>query len=293
MLKYDNGIAYFDNKAKGGTFEAHVKVHAIERMSKRNAAKLMKLMHECAGDAEWTAFYEDAIAIADARTREAYEKASAKRKEPAMKRAKFYIMRKDKKNNNEVLPMDGYEFEAHTGAKFYVHRAYESKGWTITDPETGMNLGVFGATRAEVMKNAMTPKGREGKTVYDMVKDHRAKGKFAEHEEEFAKLTGKKEKPMNKTAKKTEPKKKERTTKKTAKKTTRKPAPKHEPKAVPAELRFRPIESPWKDVVITQKRPDACIWVSGKTGQCADELKALGYRYSRKRRAWWLKPEVA
>lgn len=130
MLTYANGIAVFDNKP--GTFEAELKLAAIERMPKRNALKLMKLMRECASADEWAALYEDAIAVAGERTREAYEKASGKRKEPAMKRAKFYIMGVDK-----PTPMDGYEFEANTGDKFYVHRKPRGQGMDYHRPCNG------------------------------------------------------------------------------------------------------------------------------------------------------------
>lgn len=69
---------------------------------------------------------------------------------------------------------------------------------------------------------------------------------------------------------------------------------KHERKAVPAELRFGAIESPWDGVRVYQKKGEgACVWVEGKTAQCAAELKALGFKWSRKRRAWWRKPDAA
>ena len=44
-----------------------------------------------------------------------------------------------------------------------------------------------------------------------------------------------------------------------------------------------------RDVSITQKREGCCIWASGDTEPCKEQLKELGFRWSPKRRAWYLK----
>lgn len=45
-------------------------------------------------------------------------------------------------------------------------------------------------------------------------------------------------------------------------------------------------------VAVTQKREGCCIWVSGKTKEHHDELVSIGARWSKKRKAWYIRPEA-
>ena len=44
-----------------------------------------------------------------------------------------------------------------------------------------------------------------------------------------------------------------------------------------------------RGITVTQKRPGTCIWASGDTEPYKEQLKELGFRWSPKRRAWYLK----
>ena len=44
---------------------------------------------------------------------------------------------------------------------------------------------------------------------------------------------------------------------------------------------------------VSQARPGACIWISGDTRPHAEELRALGFRWSPKRGAWYWKTRAA
>lgn len=48
-----------------------------------------------------------------------------------------------------------------------------------------------------------------------------------------------------------------------------------------------------RDVAITRKRAGCCIWASGNTLPHRDALKALGFRWSPKRAAWYWRPCAA
>lgn len=41
------------------------------------------------------------------------------------------------------------------------------------------------------------------------------------------------------------------------------------------------------EIAVTQKRPGCCIWVAGETKRNAAMLKQMGFRFSRKKKAWW------
>lgn len=45
------------------------------------------------------------------------------------------------------------------------------------------------------------------------------------------------------------------------------------------------------EVAVVQKRPGCCIWVSGETRSNAAALKRMGFRFSRRKAAWWRKDD--
>lgn len=60
-----------------------------------------------------------------------------------------------------------------------------------------------------------------------------------------------------------------------------------------ATVTLESVEKIFEDdnkVAVYQKREGASIWVSGNTKPHRDELKALGFRWSGKRKEWWFKP---
>lgn len=52
---------------------------------------------------------------------------------------------------------------------------------------------------------------------------------------------------------------------------------------------FRSMFANVDNIAITQKRDNAPIWITGETKPIADVLKELGFQWSRKRMAWYLK----
>ena len=262
MIQVKDGMVRFEDKRE--RTEGFVYVNALndeELLGKRQLLKIFKMLHEFASPEEWQALGKH---LESPRAIEAYASASGKRKEPSMKRVKGVKLVKD----GNLEPYAGYAYEVD-GKVWHVHKN-DNGNWNITDPETGLRLGDIWSTRAEALKDA------DERKLYAKYAELNAKGKFDEQKKAFVKATGKKEdKPMKTEA---------------TKKTTHKQAQK---KPNIAELRFKAIESPWEGVRIYQKNAKACIWVEGKTTQCADELKALGYKWSKKRRAWWLKPTAA
>lgn len=71
-----------------------------------------------------------------------------------------------------------------------------------------------------------------------------------------------------------------------------KPEPKHEDAAVVVSLEYM---KGWcaerKDVLATQKREGCCIWVEGVTKPYQAELKSLGFRWGKSRKAWYFDPK--
>lgn len=61
------------------------------------------------------------------------------------------------------------------------------------------------------------------------------------------------------------------------------PKPKFESEAV------KEFDGKFEGVTFTQKRADACVWATGKTSEHKDALKAAGFRWSRKRQAYFRK----
>ena len=67
-----------------------------------------------------------------------------------------------------------------------------------------------------------------------------------------------------------------------------KPEPKHEDAAVVVSLDYmRAWCSEREDVLATQKREGCCIWVEGITKPYQAELKELGFRWGKSRKAWY------
>jgi len=49
----------------------------------------------------------------------------------------------------------------------------------------------------------------------------------------------------------------------------------------------------WENVAVTQEKPHKLIWIHGATGEHVDELVALGFRRSKDKMGWWIKPTAA
>ena len=82
---------------------------------------------------------------------------------------------------------------------------------------------------------------------------------------------------------------------KRAAKKAAKAAPKPEPKPETAIAVSLETMQAWckerNDVIATQKREGCCIWVEGATKPYRDELVGLGFRWGKKRRAWYYDPK--
>lgn len=111
------------------------------------------------------------------------------------------------------------------------------------------------------------------------------------------KKTAPKETPK-KSAKKaaTEKPKASKKSAKTAPKNSAKPKaekPKKQPKPKFESEAVKEFDGKFDGVTFTQKRADACVWATGKTSAHKDALKAAGFRWSRKRQAYFRKPVAA